>query len=95
MGMRRIEVDVVISFAFLVGHLAYAFFGIITGECWCYCWEVVCSRDVQQKYLGEKRFWFFGVTNLCNYRTVINLVWSMYVYMYYIYIYRIYPLYIN
>lgn len=55
MGMRRIEVDGRDSFAILVGHLVYAF-GIITGECWCYCWEGVCSRDVQQKYLGRKDF---------------------------------------
>lgn len=94
MGMRRIEVDGSHSFAILVGHLVYAFFGTITGECWCYCWEAVCSRDVQQKYLRRERILVLGVLNLCNYGAVINLVWSMYVYVYYIRIvYILYTIY--
>lgn len=52
------------------------------------CLQQGCATEV----FGGEKILVLGVMNLCNYRAVINLVWSMYVYMYYIYI--VYILYI-
>lgn len=53
--------------------------GVIAGK-------VLAAGMYNRSICGGERILVLGVLNLCNYGAVINLVWSMYVYVYYIYV---------